>query len=70
MTDTPAGLADLLQDHTGWQIEYQDDPPSWVAVHRPTPTRQHVLVAHDLPSLRNKITAAQAGTPGHTTAGP
>jgi len=51
----PAGLAGLLQEYTRWQIEYQDDPPAWVAVRRPTPTRIHVLVAHDLPDLRSKL---------------
>ncbi|HCU92298.1 MAG TPA: hypothetical protein DHU96_05980 [Actinobacteria bacterium] len=65
MSDVTPGPAGLLPGHTGWQIEYQDDPPAWVAIHRPTPTRLHVLVAHDLPSLRSKIAGAQASAPQH-----
>jgi len=63
-------LAGLLQEYTRWQIEYQNDPPAWVAIRRPTPTRMHVLVAHDLPDLRNKLADAEASTPGHTPASP
>jgi hypothetical protein len=63
-------LAGLLQEYTGWQIEYQDDPPAWVAVRRPTPTRMHVLVAHDLADLRSKLASAETSTPGHTLPSP
>ena len=74
MSDFTAGLAGdlagLLQEYSRWQIDYQDDPPAWVAVRRPTPTRTRVLVAHDLPGLRSKLATAQASTPGGTTASP
>jgi hypothetical protein len=70
MTDSAAHLAGLLQEYTHWQIEYQDHPPAWVAVRRPTPTRMHVLVAHDLTDLRSKLATAEASTPGHSTASP
>jgi hypothetical protein len=70
MTDLAADLANLLQEYTHWQIDYQDNPPAWVAVRRPTPTRLHVLVAHDLADLRNRLADAEASTPGRTTTGP
>ena len=74
MGDFTAGfagdLAGLLQEYSRWQIDYQDDPPAWVAIRRPTPTHMHMLAAHDLPSLRSKLATAQASTPGGTTASP
>jgi len=70
MDDLTTDLAGLLQQYTRWQVEYQDDPPAWIAVRRPTPTRMHVLVAHDLPGLRAKLADAEASTAGHTTASP
>lgn len=68
MTDFAADLAGLLQQYAHWQVEYQDHPPAWVAVSRPTPTRLHVLVAHDLTGLRSKLADADASTPGQSTA--
>jgi hypothetical protein len=69
MTDFAADLAGLLQEYRHWQVEYQNAPPAWVAVRRPTPTRMHVLVAHDLTGLRSKLADAEAGHPAHTDAG-
>jgi hypothetical protein len=70
MTDFAADLDGLLHQYTRWQIGHQDDPPAWVAVRRATPTRVHVLVAHDLADLRSKLASAEASTPGQTTASP
>lgn len=60
MTDLATDLAELVQDYDRWQVEYQQDPPAWVAIRRPTPARIHVLVAHDLSGLRSKLAAAEA----------
>jgi hypothetical protein len=70
MTDFVADLADLLQEFTHWQIDYQDNPPAWVAVRRPTSTRIHVLAAHDLVDLRSRLADAETSAPGHTGTGP
>lgn len=43
-----------------WQIIRNDDPPSWLAISRPTPTASHVLVALDLAGLRAKLETARS----------
>ena len=60
MTDVAAELAELLQRHGSWQVEYQDHPPAWVATRRPTPSQVHVLAAYDLHGLEEKLTHAEA----------
>lgn len=39
-----------------WQIEI-GEPPSFIAIRRPTPTAQHILVAHSLGELERKLVA-------------
>jgi hypothetical protein len=52
-------LAAIMGDYGDrWQIIRNDDPPSWLAISRPTPTASHVLVALDLAGLRAKLETA------------
>lgn len=61
MNDYFCELSGLLRDYQDrWQVEHQDAPPAWVAVRHLTPTRIHVLVAHDLAGLRAKLAAAES----------
>ncbi len=60
MTDVASELAELLHRHGSWQVEYQDHPPAWIAIRRPTPTQVHVLVAYDLGGLGEKLANAEA----------
>lgn len=47
-----------LQDRFGavWQIEMAE-PAAFIAIRRPTPTAQHILVAHSLCELARKLVA-------------
>jgi hypothetical protein len=50
-------LAELLSRFgTEWQIEI-GEPPGFIAIRRPTPTAQHILVAHSLAELERKLVA-------------
>jgi len=56
-----------LRDRFGaeWQIEIAE-PASFIAIRRPTPTAQDILVAHSLAELERKLIAetdSDAGTP-------
>jgi len=55
-------LAAVLGTYGGaWSITYSADPPVWFAVRRPTPTALHVIAAHDLDSLEEKLAGAGDG---------
>lgn len=57
-------MAEILEKYgAAWQIEIAE-PASFVAVRRPTPTAQEVLVGHSLAELDRKL-AAESG-PGRT----
>jgi hypothetical protein len=57
-------LAQIMARYgTTWQIEIAE-PASLIAVRRPTPTAQDILVAHSLAELDRKL-AAESG-PGTT----
>lgn len=59
MDDETSLLAQVLHDHgERWQIQADADIGAWTAVERPTPTALHVLVAHDLDTLRAKLIKA------------
>jgi hypothetical protein len=60
MTDIASELAELLRRYGSWRVEYQDHPPAWIAIRRPTPTQVHVLAAYDLRGLREKLAATEA----------
>jgi hypothetical protein len=64
MTDAPSELAELLDRYASWRVEYQDHPPSWIATRRPTPAHVHILAAHDLGSLRDKLASAETISTG------
>jgi hypothetical protein len=60
MNEQTSELAGMLGDYGDqWQIIRNDDPPSWLAISRPTPTASHVLVALDLAGLRAKLETAR-----------
>jgi hypothetical protein len=53
-------MADILEKYgASWQIEIVE-PASFIAVRRPTPTAQDILVAHSLAELDRKL-AAESG---------
>jgi hypothetical protein len=50
----PSRLEHILARHgQRWQIEREG--PVWTATERPSPTALHVVVAHDLDALEQKI---------------
>jgi hypothetical protein len=54
----PSLLERILAEHgQRWQIER--DGSVWTATEHPSPTALHVLVAHDLNSLEQKIIEAE-----------
>jgi hypothetical protein len=46
--------------HGAWQITLDGDTGAWVAVRRPTPTAQDVLVARSVAELDAKLDAEDA----------
>jgi hypothetical protein len=52
-------MAEILDQYGDWQIEIAE-PASFLAVRRPTPTAQDVVVAHSLAELDRKL-AAESG---------
>ena len=53
-------MAEILEKYgAAWQIEVAE-PASFIAVQRPTPTAQDVVVAHSLAELDRKLTAESA----------
>lgn len=53
-------MAEILEKYGGaWQIEIAE-PASFIAVRRPTPTAQDVLVGHSLAELDRKL-ATESG---------
>jgi hypothetical protein len=53
-------MAEILEKYgAAWQIEIVE-PASFIAVRRPTPTAQDILVAHSLAELDRKL-AAESG---------
>ncbi len=53
-------MAEILARYGAtWQIEVAE-PASFIAVRRPTPTAQEILVAHSLTELDRKL-AAESG---------
>jgi hypothetical protein len=44
-----------------WSISRSDGPDVWTAVCQPKPTALHVLVAHSLPELSEKLDKASLG---------
>ena len=54
-------MGEILEKYGAvWQIEIAE-PASFLAVRRPTPTAQDILVAHSLVELDRKL-AAESGT--------
>lgn len=54
-------MTEILQKYGAtWQIEIAE-PASFIAVRRPTPTAQEVVVAHSLAELDRKL-AAESGS--------
>jgi len=50
----PSRLERILAKHgQRWQIEREG--PVWTAIEHPSPTSLHVVVAHDLDALEQKI---------------
>jgi hypothetical protein len=50
----PSRLKQILAKHgQRWQIER--DGPVWTATEHPSPTALHVIIAHDLETLEQKI---------------
>jgi hypothetical protein len=50
-------MAEILEKYgAAWQIDIAD-PASFIAVRRPTPTSQDVLVGHSLAELERKLAA-------------
>lgn len=59
MTDTQRLLTDVMERYGEcWSINRSDGPDVWTAVCRPTPAALHVLVAHSLPDLSEKLEKA------------
>lgn len=53
-------MAEILEKYgAAWQIEIAE-PASFIAVRRPTPTAQDVLVGHSLAELDRKLAAESA----------
>jgi hypothetical protein len=44
-----------------WRISRSEVPDVWTAVCRPTPAALHILVAHSLPELSEKLAKANGG---------
>ena len=60
----PSRLEQILAKHgQRWQIEREG--PVWTATEHPSPSSLHVLVAHDLDELEQKITESEL--PGGAT---
>ena len=57
--DTSRVLLDQIMSRFGgdWDIQLTEDPVVWTAIRRPSPTAQHIIVAHDLSQLRTKLEA-------------
>jgi hypothetical protein len=52
------GLGQILAEHgQRWQIEH--DGLVWTATEYPSPTALHVIIAHDLDALEQKIIKAE-----------
>jgi hypothetical protein len=59
MDDVIGPLIELMHDFgEDWQIQPDAEVGAFVAVRRPTPTAQHILIAHDLSALREKLERA------------
>jgi hypothetical protein len=50
----------LAEHGQRWQIER--DGSVWTATEHPSPTALHVIVAHDLDALQQKIIEAEVGS--------
>ena len=62
MTDPQRLLADVMERYgESWRISRSDVPDVWTAVCRPTPAALHILVAHSLPELSEKLAKADRG---------
>ncbi len=62
MTETQRLLADLMGRYgENWSIGHAEGPSVWTAVCRPQPSALHVLVAHSLPELSEKLAKANGG---------
>ena len=60
-------LAQLQDRFSGvWQIEIAE-PASFIAIRRPTPTAQDILVAHSLAELERKLMAESNSRAGTST---
>jgi hypothetical protein len=54
----PSRLEQILAKHgQRWQIER--DGPVWTATEHPSPTALHVIIAHDLETLEQKIVESE-----------
>ncbi len=59
VTDTQRLLTDVMERYgESWSISRSDGPDVWTAVCRPTSAALHVLVAHSLPELSEKLEKA------------
>jgi hypothetical protein len=59
MTETQRLLADLMERYgENWSIGHSEGPAVWTAVCLPEPSALHVLVAHSLPELSEKLAEA------------
>jgi len=66
MTEQQRLLADVLERYgESWRISRSDVPDVWTAVCRPTPAALHILVAHSLPELSEKLAKANGGESQH-----
>jgi hypothetical protein len=54
-----AELAAIKRDYPAWEFEYARDVHAWIAVSRPPQRPEHVLAAHSLDELRDKLEAAK-----------
>jgi hypothetical protein len=67
MTEQQRLLADVMERYgESWAISRADGLDAWTAVCRPAPAALHVLVAHSLPELSEKLAKASGaeGSPG------
>lgn len=54
-----AELSQLMHDYgESWQIQVDHETGVWTAVERPSPTCLHVIAAHGLTELGEKLRAA------------
>jgi hypothetical protein len=59
MTETQRLLADVMERYgENWSIGHSEGPAAWTAVRRPQPSALHVLVAHSLQELSEKLARA------------